>query len=919
MASMAVEVDEKKITSAATKRSPDANDAVSGNNNPNDASPPQPKVSLNPKDFIISVASNIASQPLQNYEPNVWGVLTAISSNARKRRQQGINILLTCDEHCIGRMVGDASFRIESGSVSANHCRIYRKNVMSNDQADSSSCMVSVFLKDTSTNGTYLNWERLRKNNSGVRIQHGDIISLASPPEHDMAFAFVYREVLVSNPMLESVNRKRKTEDFACESKRPKGIGIGGPDGPISLDDFKSLQRSNTDLRKQLEVHVLTIDTLRSESRAIVEHHENEIKEIKETVAKSFQDELSELRNLLDAKQKELAQVCKLSAEQKHSMDDLGERLSASMQSFSEANEIIKSQKAAIIELKTQLDDERDQRREERENAAAEVKAVIHKCQTEAQEELKRFSDAAVRREREQQEVINKLKESERERSLQVETVMSKLEDTRQKLVFTDNRVRQLEAQVSEEQLASANARKRVEELELEMKRLQKVLESEKAAREEAWAKVSALELEISAAMRDLDVERQRLRGARERIMLRETQLRAFYSTTAEISILFAKQQEQLKAMQRTLEDEENCDNTSVDIDLNPVTRNANTAGTEENERATWHANGAAKASSSTSGQRFNRNETVDTSTEDAGATEKHDCEIMSQEGQNTQEAEYTSTERIAKGGFGSDIEGVGTAPILDSDVVGTEQVNETQSPGNDYERNVNLSKSNILSGDAVQMDYETQAHESGQHDHPVPLLPLRSRADDQMDMEDTEGVGTIRTVDLLASEVAGSWACSTTPSVHGENETQRSREDGESQTQRVKEVAILHDSAGLVAESQSKPSSSEVVAVVGRKDNGRRALSEMIGIVAPDLKDQFVHTGNDQGKGECDSVSDSDTKSCSDSDDDGDADDRGKEKHGSVSDTDNNEALQSSDSETEGSDGVVREVDTMDEDDGAT
>lgn len=30
-----------------------------------------------------------------------------------------------------------------------------------------------------------------------------------------------------------------------CENKRLKGIGIGAPEGPISLDDFRSLQRSN--------------------------------------------------------------------------------------------------------------------------------------------------------------------------------------------------------------------------------------------------------------------------------------------------------------------------------------------------------------------------------------------------------------------------------------------------------------------------------------------------------------------------------------------------------------------------------------------------------------------------------------------------------------------------------------------------
>jgi hypothetical protein len=29
------------------------------------------------------------------------------------------------------------------------------------------------------------------------------------------------------------------------DSKRTKGLGIGGPDGPVSLDDVRRLQRSN--------------------------------------------------------------------------------------------------------------------------------------------------------------------------------------------------------------------------------------------------------------------------------------------------------------------------------------------------------------------------------------------------------------------------------------------------------------------------------------------------------------------------------------------------------------------------------------------------------------------------------------------------------------------------------------------------
>ena len=90
-----------------------------------------------------------------------------------------------------------------------------------------------------------------------------------------------------------------------------------------------------------------------------------------------------------------------------------------------------------------------------------------------------------------------------------------------------------------------------------------------------------------------------------------------------------------------------------------------------------------------------------------------------------------------------------------------------------------------------------------------------------------------------------------------------------------------LHDSSDLVAESQSTPS-SEVVAS-GRNDE-RQALSEMIGIVAPDLKEQFIGAAaadfDQQGKKHS-FTSDSATEDCADSDD------NNKEvaKSGSISD----------------------------------
>lgn len=63
-----------------------------------------------------------------------------------------------------------------------------------------------------------------------------------------------------------------------------------------------------------------------------------------------------------------------------------------------------------MAELEAQLFEERDQRREEREKAATDLKIAVQRAQSEAQEEFKRLSDASLRQERELLEVISKLK-----------------------------------------------------------------------------------------------------------------------------------------------------------------------------------------------------------------------------------------------------------------------------------------------------------------------------------------------------------------------------------------------------------------------------------------------------------------------------------------------------------------------------
>ncbi|XP_071734140.1 uncharacterized protein [Rutidosis leptorrhynchoides] len=502
------------------------------------------------------------------------------------------------------------------------------------------------------------------------------------------------------------------------------------------------------------------------------------------------------------------------------------------------------------------LDQEREQRKNDREKAGAALTAAIQRVKAESQEELKRLSDASLRREHEQQEIINKLQESEKERCLLVDTLRSKLEDIRQKLVGSENKVRQLEPQLFQQQQVSSIAKKKVEELEHETSRLKKELESEKAAREEAWAKVSALELQINAAMRDLEYEKRRLKAARERIMLRETQIRSFYSTTEEISRLFAKQQEQLESMQKTLEDEENYENLSVDNDINSNVDNQNPIDLLRQSKE-------AIGSQSSSGMKAV--DQVQTSSYEASATENHDCDARNQETcEDTQEAEFTSFDPCAKGPSGSDIDGENTAAIE------TKQVLETKTQGLD--QHIDLHKLNAR--DTMVMDNEEERVETDGDKIHQSKEPVE---------EDTKAGDTIITANLLASEVAGSWAYNATPSCHGENES-----PGSGGGSGGGGGGVLHNSASVAAKSQT--------GVVRNFEH--EALTKMIGVIAPQMQGKFVGViKSDSEKG---IASNSDTGDCTE--------DGSGESDGVPSYNDNkvSEAMDEDDNDDDGYESIV-------------
>ncbi|XP_031497134.1 uncharacterized protein LOC116262152 isoform X2 [Nymphaea colorata] len=856
------------------------------------AAPPTPLVDTSRehiKKSLQEAARTLAAEPIHLSATKAWGVLEPISSKARDYFQ-GKNIMLVSDENIIGRGNERSIFRCDSPVVSGRHCKIFRSKVVDNVPNAKNSLVFAVYIRDTSTNGTYLNWEMLKKNDH-VELHHGDVISLANRPDNENTFAFVYREVdksVVAENSLESIPSKRKTgsANLGPNSKKPKGLGIGAPDGPISLDDVRILQRSNEDLRKQLETHVLTIETLHSEARAAAAHHETELKELKESISLSYADQVKHVHSLLEAKQKELDEVSVLSEERKSSIADLNERLAAAIQSRTDADGIINSQKTTISELESQLEEERNQRRVEREQAAVDLKSALERARSEAEEEIKRQNDAALRQQNELQEVISKLQESDKESRALVELLRSKLEDARESFVKSEKKVRQLEAKIHAEQIASADAQKKTENMEAEVIRLRHEVEKEKVAREEAWAKLSALELEMAAAIRDLSIEKQKFQGARERIILRETQLRAFYSTTEEISSLLAKQQAQIKAMQRTLEDEENC-----------IDNHTNTREMLKNSReASCLKNVAGEASTASTRKNVR---SLKNMASDGSSTEKHYCGHRSHEcgeEEETQDEECTSRAH-EKQGFGSDIDLADTLPDRNNQI-GTEQVAGTEAQASPCGLGIpqNTSyKSDCVAGETMEVDEELEGrhqfvplhvvspsvksldaeanHEeresggSGRHGH----LEVPETMEEDTQAGSKDDVRMIGTADLLASEPLGSWAASTAPSCHGENESPcsaeritaaaanlASKEKTPQQDLCASQVATndflqnkedVKPSTGLMEEDteiQLPAAGSQNVPV---RDNAvkmsqeQRQLSAMIDIIDPDFRKKFQDT----------------------------------------------------------------------------
>ena len=337
----------------------------------------------------------------------------------------------------------------------------------------------------------------------------------------------------------------------------------------------------------------------------------------------------------------------------------------------------------------------------------------------------------------------------------------------------------------------------------------------------------------------------------------RETQLRAFYSTTEEISSLFAKQQEQLKAMQRTLEDEENYENTLMSVDLNKVPLTTDDARVKP---VGCSKNTVEVPSASTQNTQVSEHSSSD---EDASMTEQH-ADATAEGG--TQGLEYPSPERSEER-LRPDFHGnpVSTAP--EREVTDTEQVPETESQAGNV--GCDDQRCDNMGGETMPLEDEVHPQEN---DEPTTLLKDGGQPQKNQDLvpipkdgtghcsedkhedgcseskrEDTHA-GAIGTGDLLTSEVAGSWAVETAPSVNGENESPGSLEDAGDAVGQDGDIGGSMAADALLtlvnSEGQAAGSQNNTDRVVSKITDHHRVLSAMIEIVDPEFKRQMPRSG---------------------------------------------------------------------------
>ncbi|GAQ79380.1 hypothetical protein KFL_000290300 [Klebsormidium nitens] len=517
-----------------------------------------------PKKTVAEVAPGIAADPVVARRPEQWGLLTAVSA-AAKERKQGQDIILYRKEHLLGRLVPDTHYKFDLTNVSGKHCKVFLETRKTEEGEET-----VVLVQDSSSNGTFINGVRLEKGGTPLVLQNADILSLVGVPDADAALAYVFRAVnAIGAPLPAEQIVAAKPQQPAPAPVRqpapkrkpsPPASGVVGSEQPsegkraragdgaadvVRLDDMKRLQRSNEELTRGKEAQQRTIEALKADMRSAEQKHQEEKAEMeKGWKAKLEQAQAEAKEHVAGLERSKAAQ-----SQQQSAIEDLQRRLEAAGQSRKEADEAIKNHLTTINELTRGLDNERKARAAEKLQAEDEQKAAVEKVRAEAQAELARKTEGAEREKEEQAKRLQQLQDTEKEIRTQNESLRAKLEQQRELLVGAQEQERRLQARVAEERAGTGAQRAQLEAAQAELRKKEDALQLERAQRVQAESSVKSLSTRLEEMTNKLAFETERLHGLKDRILVRETQLRAFHSTTAKAFPLLQTMMEQLDTM----------------------------------------------------------------------------------------------------------------------------------------------------------------------------------------------------------------------------------------------------------------------------------------------------------------------------------------------------------------------------------
>jgi len=124
--------------------------------------------------------------------PKIWGRLVSLNPSCP-------SVDLSESEIFVGRQ-SSCAIRISDRLISGKHCRIFRE---SNDGL--------VFLEDLSSNGTWLNGDKIGKNHS-LLLTNGAEITLIQKTDHTTPLTYIYQEV-------NKADQKKEVEEGGPETK----------------------------------------------------------------------------------------------------------------------------------------------------------------------------------------------------------------------------------------------------------------------------------------------------------------------------------------------------------------------------------------------------------------------------------------------------------------------------------------------------------------------------------------------------------------------------------------------------------------------------------------------------------------------------------------------------------------------------